>query len=104
MRLLDYILSWWSGRRAGPHRPLKFVVYTRQGCHLCDEALQVLETQRKRCNFDIDLIDIDGDPALKDKYGECVPVVALDGKVYFRGKVNPVLLRRLVTGASMKRD
>jgi glutaredoxin len=67
-------------------------VYTRSGCHLCDEACSVL----KRHGLAPDTIDIDSDPALLKQYTDCVPVVVIDGRVRFRGKVNEVLLRRLL--------
>ncbi len=41
-------------------------------------------------------IDIDADPALVAKFNECVPVVEIDGKIRFRGRVNEVLLERLL--------
>jgi len=42
------------------------------------------------------LVDIDADAELRQRYNECVPVVEIDGKERFRGRVNEVLLRRLV--------
>jgi hypothetical protein len=42
------------------------------------------------------IIDIDGDPALQKQFNECVPVVEINGKVRFRGRVNEVLLLRLL--------
>ena len=45
------------------------------------------------------MIDIDADRQLRDAYNECVPVVEIDGKVRFRGRVDPVLLRRLIARA-----
>jgi glutaredoxin len=68
------------------------VLYTRQGCHLCDDALVVL----LRHGLQPRLVDIDAEPALREKYNECVPVVEIDGKVRFRGRVNEVLLARLL--------
>jgi glutaredoxin len=68
------------------------ILYTRQGCHLCQDALAVL----KRHGLDPRLIDIDADPVLRERYNECVPVVEINGKVRFRGRVNEVLLSRLV--------
>lgn len=41
-------------------------------------------------------IDIDADESLRDKFNTCVPVVEIDGKVRFRGQVDPILLRRLL--------
>jgi hypothetical protein len=39
--------------------------------------------------------DVDDDPELASQYGESVPVVTVNGKIRFRGRVNPVLLERL---------
>jgi glutaredoxin len=67
-------------------------LYTRQGCHLCDEALAVL----LRHGLSPSLVDIDADPALRERFNECVPVVEIDGKERFRGRVNEVLLARIL--------
>ena len=68
------------------------VLYTRQGCHLCDDALAVLHAHGLRPA----IVDIDKDPELRERYNECVPLVVIDGKERFRGRVNPVLLKRLL--------
>ena len=72
------------------------VVYTRAGCGCCQKALGVLEPLRERLGFTLETIDVDTDPALAAAHGNDVPVVLVDGKVRFRGLVNPVLLRRLL--------
>ena len=38
-------------------------------------------------------------PHLVDRFGKCVPVVELDGKVRFKGRINEILLRRLIEGS-----
>jgi len=68
------------------------ILYTRQGCHLCEEAFSVLA----RHGLSPRLVDIDADAELRQRYNECVPVVEIDGKERFHGRVNEVLLRRLV--------
>ena len=75
------------------HTP-QVVLYTRDGCHLCEHAQQVLESHGLRPT----LVDIDADPNLFARYGTCVPVVKIDGKERFRGNVNPTLLKRLLRG------
>ena len=70
----------------------RVVLYTRQGCHLCDKARQVLEHH----GFTPLCVDIDTQPDLRAQFGECVPVVEIDGQIRFRGSVEPVLLRRLL--------
>jgi glutaredoxin len=68
------------------------VLYTRRGCHLCDDALAVL----RRHGLAPRLIDIDADAQWRERYNECVPVVEIDGKERFRGRVNEILLSRLL--------
>lgn len=68
------------------------VIYTREGCHLCDDAKALLEKHGLRPVA----VDIDADPALRERYTTCVPVVVIDGKERFRGRVNEVLLKRLL--------
>jgi glutaredoxin len=68
------------------------ILYTRKGCHLCDEAYQILV----RHEIIPHEVDIDADPVLRERFTDCVPVVEMDGKVRFRGRINAVLLRRLI--------
>lgn len=68
------------------------VVYSRRGCHLCDEAHSLLV----RHGLEPEVVDIDEHPELRERYDACVPVVTFDGKERFRGRVNEVLLRRLL--------
>ena len=71
---------------------MQVVLYTRAGCHLCDDALAAL----RRHGLSPLLVDIDSDPAFRERYNECVPVVEIDGKERFRGRVNEMLLARLL--------
>ncbi len=68
------------------------ILYTRTGCHLCEEALATLQQH----GLEPTLQDIDADATLCERFHTCVPVVEIDGRVRFRGKVDPVLLRRLL--------
>lgn len=68
------------------------IVYTRPGCHLCDDACEVLE----RYGLAPRMVNIDTDPALIASYGLSIPVVVIDGHERFRGRVDEVLLRRLL--------
>ncbi|MBX3424740.1 MAG: glutaredoxin family protein [Pirellulales bacterium] len=70
------------------------VLYTRDGCHLCDEALAILQAQ----GLEPELVDVDADPVLRDQFHECVPVVEIDGTIRFRGRIEPRLLTRLLRG------
>jgi glutaredoxin len=75
---------------------LTFTVYTRAQCCCCHKALDVLKDARQRFGFAIEEVDIDGEPNLVAQFDTDVPVVTLNGKVRFRGVVNPTLLDRLL--------
>ncbi len=93
------IIRAWRRRPAptvGPRlEHWRVVLYTRQGCHLCDTAWQRLRAEQQQRGFALEVVDVDADPELAARYGESVPVVLVNGKVRFRGAINPVLLRRL---------
>jgi glutaredoxin len=93
--LFARLWSWWRRWRA-PLGHLEVVMYTRRGCHLCEAAWAQLRRQRRRYGFRLAAVDVDADPELRRRHGDCVPVVAVGGRVRFRGAVNPVLLARLL--------
>jgi glutaredoxin len=68
-------------------------LYTRAGCHLCEEAERVLRAEQAATPFRLELVDIDGDPELARRYGVRVPVVAVDGQDLFDYEVPVDLLR-----------
>jgi len=62
---------------------VRIVLVTRQGCHLCDEALRLLEDLGVRP----ELADVDADDELHRLYDFRVPVVLVDGAVVAEGRV-----------------
>jgi glutaredoxin len=69
---------------------VKAVLVTRQGCHLCDDALRLL----REVGVEPELADVDADPALFAIYDWRVPVLLLDGRVVAEGKFTREHLRR----------
>ena len=61
----------------------EITLYTRVGCHLCEEAERVLREEQAVAGFGLELVDIDRDPELVRRYGVRVPVVAVDGQDLF---------------------
>jgi glutaredoxin len=92
--LIRWLRSWF--RRAVRLPQLRVVMYTRNGCHLCEEAWALLVKKRHRYQFQLDFIDVDSDPEFAKLFGEHVPVVTVNGKTRFRGVINPKLLQRLL--------
>jgi glutaredoxin len=59
---------------------VNITLYGRPGCHLCDDALAVLERIRADAPFELRTVSIEDDDALMRAYLERIPVVALDGE------------------------
>jgi predicted thioredoxin/glutaredoxin len=70
------------------------VLVTRQGCHLCDEALSAL----KDLGVEPELRDVDADNELFDLYDWRVPVVIVDGRVIAEGRIDQAALRKALPG------
>lgn len=74
------------------NRPHEVVVYSRANCHLCHEAVSLLEQFGLRPA----IVDVDGEEELRRRYGDMVPVVVIDGVERFRGHLDARLLRRIL--------
>ncbi len=74
------------------------VLYTRPGCHLCDDARVVLERVRTELGFTLVERDIELDEALHRAYLERIPVIAIDGVEAFDFFVDEAELRRRLAG------
>ena len=87
-----------SASKARPSAKMthQVLLFTRIGCHLCDEAEQLL----RRHGLAPQKVDIDASPELRARYDTCVPVVIINGRERFRGRVNEVLLQRLLRHGS----
>lgn len=88
-------LSWRPTRPGRRFQAL--LLYSRAGCSLCEAAREVLEEHRPWLPEIVE-VDINHDARLVERFGTCVPVVSLDGKVRFRGRLSVELLRRLIEG------
>ncbi len=67
----------------------RVVLYSRNTCHLCEVARDVILAERARSVFDFEEVMIDGDQALERDYGLRVPVVVVDGAEAFEFEVDP---------------
>jgi glutaredoxin len=68
-------------------------LYGRPGCHLCDDALLVLERVRAEAPFELRTVNIEDDDALFRAYLERIPVVSLDGEEVYDYRVDERDLR-----------
>jgi glutaredoxin len=59
------------------------VVFSKEGCHLCERVVQTLATLAPRYEFRLEVLDLQDHPELQDEYSLTVPVVRIDDKDVF---------------------
>jgi len=69
-------------------------IYSRPGCHLCDEARAAIRASGCDGEFALEEVDIDHDPALRERYGNDVPVIFINGVKVFKHRVEPAEFKR----------
>ncbi|UFU05830.1 glutaredoxin family protein [Ruania halotolerans] len=70
----------------------RVVLYSRPGCHLCDDARRVVRAICARTGDGWVEIDIDGDAELTQRYGELIPMVLVDGAQVGYFRIDPARL------------
>ena len=73
---------------------IQIEIYSRPGCHLCDDAKAAIEPFTKRYRINLIVTDVDSDDALRQAYGSDIPVVMINGKEAFRHRVDVAALER----------
>ena len=72
------------------------IVYSRDGCHLCEDMLSALYQLQDELDLTIEPIDIDDNSLLKEKYNDDVPVVSFNNKLLFCHFIDEKRLRRAI--------
>jgi glutaredoxin len=75
----------------------RVTLYSRPGCHLCDDARAVVEQVCAELGESYAEISIDDDPDLRRRYGEEIPVTLVDGAQHDFWRVDPARLRAALT-------
>lgn len=78
--------------------PPRVVLYGRAGCHLCDEAREVVARVCAELGVTWTEYDIDGDPELQDRYAVEIPVTLVDGRQHDFWRVDEARLRAALGG------
>ena len=65
------------------------IIYSRPGCHLCDEAKAAILNAGCGDQFVLEEINIESDDALMSKYKYDIPVITIDGVETFIHRVSP---------------
>jgi glutaredoxin len=77
-------------------------LYTRPGCHLCEEAHREMLAADCADLFELEEINIDEDPALKELYGWEIPVVTINGHKAFKYRLTAEEFRRKLRRFSLE--
>lgn len=72
----------------------KVKVYSRTGCHLCEIAIDRINSVKGELNFSLEIELIDSSTELQQEYGEQIPVIMIDNKVHDYWRVD---LERFIT-------
>jgi glutaredoxin len=73
--------------------PPRVRLYSRPGCHLCDEARAVIAAVCAELGEEFDEVSIDDDPELRERFGEEIPVTFVDGRQHDFWRVDAERLR-----------
>jgi hypothetical protein len=68
---------------------MRFSLYSRPGCGLCEEMLADLSALPASRGIAVDVIDVDLDAATRTRYGHKIPVLLLDGELVCHGSLDP---------------
>ena len=75
----------------------RVTLYGKPGCHLCDDAREVIARVCADLGTTYEEVDITTDPALQRRYGEQIPVTLVDGRRHDFWRVDPDRLRAALT-------
>lgn len=101
MSIWDRIVRKKSGE------PLALVLYTRAQCTLCDLMKAEIERAARMGTggrWDISVVDIDSDPDLVERFGRSIPVLEIEGRAAFKGRLTAEDLERKVAAALRERE
>jgi len=78
----------------------RFLLYGRRNCHLCHELASQLQSLEDEFDFDLEVVDVDSDPALQHRYGARAPVLVCGQAELMELRMETSALRRLVQEAT----
>lgn len=76
----------------------RVTLYSRPGCHLCDDARAVIEAVCAELGEEYVELSIDDDPDLQQRFAHEIPVTYVDGRHHDFWRVDPARLRRALAG------
>jgi len=74
--------------------PREVTLYTRPGCHLCEEAKAAVEPLLREFDATLHEVNIANDPVLEDRYGWDIPVIFVGARKAAKHRVDVQQFRR----------
>ena len=82
--------------------PREVTLYTRPGCHLCEEAKSAMAPILREFNVQMHEVNIENDAVLEARYGVDIPVLFLGARKVAKHRVDVSQLRRQLRESSSK--
>src|SRR5437588_10709240 len=84
---LIHLVELRAVTRPKEQQPLEVTFYTKAGCHLCEEARDMLEDIAALTIYELTEIDIRSNPALFEKYRYRIPVILINNETLIEGRI-----------------
>jgi glutaredoxin len=78
----------------GKEAPREITVYTRPGCHLCEQAKAAIAPLLREFQATLREINVDADPVLQERYGSDVPVIFVGERKVAKHRVDLAQFRK----------
>jgi glutaredoxin len=85
--------------RLAASEPRTITLYTRPGCHLCEDAKALIEPMLGEFGATLREVNIDEDAVLRQRYGTDIPVIFIGSRKAAKHRVDPVKFRRQLKDA-----
>ena len=82
---------------------MRLTIYSRPGCHLCDEMKAVVHRVLLESDSLLEEIDISADVELQERYGAEIPVLMIDGKKIAKYRITEAELRKAIGARTIER-
>jgi glutaredoxin len=79
---------------------IRVTIYSRPGCHLCDEMTAAVERVGRSFSLQVAHVDVSTDPDLEARYGLEVPVLLVNGRKAAKYRVTDEKLDRILAAAA----
>lgn len=76
---------------------MNVTLYTKKDCGLCEKAERAIRVVQQTIEFDLEIVDIEGDKAAYDRYWYRIPVVLVDGKEVAAAPIDEAHFRAVLT-------